>query len=420
MTTTGTLRRIRSKQISEEQFFLFTMLLVNGGNYIYNLLLGRILGPEAFADAAILITFLLVLSFLGMAFQIVTSKYAVLLEKDQLDVFIAGISKVTIGIGIAIGAAIMIFSHELQLLFHTKTSAMFVVFGFGIPLYLLMSVNRGLYQGKDRLAKMAITYQTEMISRLAITLLVVSLFPSLPTSVAIAAGIVVSFVFGLLPFQKNLFKKPEILKETINTKSIIRFFALTACYECVQIIINNSDVLLVKHYFSNHDAGLYSSLALIGRVVYFVAWMFVMLLLPKVIQRQKQGLDTKSVLMKYVGYISLLSTSIVAGSCLFPETVVRLMFGNDYLAIAPLLWKYALATSVFAVANIFAYYFLSLGKYIPVLFSGIMGLTQIALIVMFHKSLQQTVEMQIIAMFGLLFIQLAYFLYHTNKNIRLT
>ena len=54
---------------------------------------------------------------------------------------------------------------------------------------------------------------------------------------------------------------------------------LTACYELTQIIINNSDILLVKHYFDMLDAGLYASLALIGRVVYFVAWMFVMLLL---------------------------------------------------------------------------------------------------------------------------------------------
>jgi hypothetical protein len=75
------------KQISPEQYFMLTMLVVNAGNYVYNLLLGRILGPAAFADAAILITLLLVLSFLGMTFQIVTSKYVVLFENDKRAVF---------------------------------------------------------------------------------------------------------------------------------------------------------------------------------------------------------------------------------------------------------------------------------------------------------------------------------------------
>ena len=51
------------KYVKPEQIFMLSVLVVNGGNYLYNLLLGRILGPEKFADAAILVTFLLVLSF---------------------------------------------------------------------------------------------------------------------------------------------------------------------------------------------------------------------------------------------------------------------------------------------------------------------------------------------------------------------
>ena len=46
------------RKISPEQLFMISVLVVNGGNYIYNLLLGRILGPEAFAEAALLITLL--------------------------------------------------------------------------------------------------------------------------------------------------------------------------------------------------------------------------------------------------------------------------------------------------------------------------------------------------------------------------
>ena len=54
---------------------MFSMLIVNAGNYAFNLILGRFLGPVAYSDAAILITFLLIISFIGMTFQIVTTKY---------------------------------------------------------------------------------------------------------------------------------------------------------------------------------------------------------------------------------------------------------------------------------------------------------------------------------------------------------
>lgn len=419
MKTIALKNSIFPKQISTEQIFMLSILLVNGGNYIYNLLLGRILGPSEFADAAILITFLLVLSFVGMTFQIVTAKYAVLFEKDKLAGFLKLITKYASFFGILFGALIFYFHKELQLIFHTQTSSMFWIFALGLPLYFLMSVNRGLYQGKDLLNKLSLTYQSEMISRLVITIGVVVLAPFIPSSIAIAIGIVVSFIFGLFPFQKSIFKSSRVVTEKlIETKSIIIFFGLTAFYELTQIIINNSDIILVKHYFDNEQAGLYASLALIGRVVYFVSWMFVMLLLPKVIQLKKDGENTLPILLKYVGYIIILATLIVTFTWLFPEFVVRLMFGEQYISISPLLWKYALATSIFAIANIFAYYFLSIGKYIPVIVSAFLGLTQIGLIVLYHNSLEQVVLMQVLTMVLLLIFQLGYFFYHHKTQIK--
>lgn len=409
-----------SKQFSAEQMFMVTMLLVNGGNYLYNLILGRILGPEAFADAAILITFLLILSFIGMTFQIVTTKYVVIYNFRKRIAFIRLMTKSALVSGIGLGLIIMYSCNLLQKAFHTQSALMFVLFGAGIPLYFLMSVNRGIYQGKNNLFNLSKTYTSEMISRLMLTIVAILFVPNLPTTIVVASGITLSFIFGLQPFQKTVFKTPILeRREFLSTKNIATFFALTAFYEITQIIINNSDIILVKHFFNNKDAGLYASLALIGRVVYFVAWMFVMLLLPKVLTLKKEGKNTQPILMKYVGYIAVLSTLIVLTTCFFSKQVVFLMFGENYLSIAFLLWKYALATSIFAIANIFAYYFLSINKYTPVVISALLGLTQILLIVMFHKSLEQVVEMQIISMVILLIFQLAYFFYHNKKNVRL-
>jgi len=406
-----------SINIKPEQLFMISVLFVNGGNYIYNLLLGRILGPAEFADAAILITLLLVLSFAGMTFQIVTAKYAVLFEKAKLNSFLSFATKYAVIIGLLLSSLIIVFQKDLQTVFHTQTSAMFLIFAFGLPLYFLMSINRGLYQGKDVLNQLSLTYQSEMISRLLITLGIILLMPFIPASIAIAIGIVASFIIGLFPFKKKIIKSStQVQEKLVESKEILIFFGLTAFYELTQIIINNSDIILVKHYFDNEQAGLYASLALIGRVVYFVAWMFVMLLLPKVIQLKKEGKNTLPILIKYVSYIFVLSTCIVSFTWLFPELVVTIMFGDQYISIAPLLWKYALATSIFAIANIFAYYFLSIGKYIPVIISALLGTTQIGLIIGFHNSLEQVVLMQIYAMIILLVFQLSYFFYQHFFN----
>ena len=396
-------------KISSEQLFMISVLLVNGGNYLYNLLLGRFLGPERFADAAIMITFLLVLSFIAMTFQLVTAKFSVIFEGLIFKSFISKVYKNAFITSIFLGVVIIIYSEELQEFFRTTSSNMFVVFGIGVPLYFLMSVNRGVFQGKKELTALSITYQLEMISRLLITFGLLYLL-KIEYSILIAIGILGSFVFGLIPFKfKNIFFLKKTSLDKTHKKMVRNFFIITAFYELTQIIINNSDILLVKHYFEAYEAGLYASLALIGRVIYFIAWMFVMLLLPTVVKLKKEGEPTLPILLKYVGYISIVAISIIVVCFIFPEQIIILLFGSDYFKIAPLLWKYALATGIFAISNIFAYYYLSLDKYIPVIVSGFFGMLQIVLIIFFHKNLEQVVHMQILAMILLLFIQLSFF-----------
>ncbi|WP_298147728.1 sugar isomerase [Flavobacterium sp.] len=405
------------KRLSAQQFFMGSMLVVNIGNYTYNLILGRLLTPAAFADAAILITLLLVLSFLGMTFQIVTSKYAVLYHSVKLNTVLKLLSRAALLAGFAIGLLIAVFAKTLQQLLKTETHEMFLIFGLSVPLYFLISVNRGLFQGKHQLNAMSVTYQNEMIVRLFVTIFLIALVSIIPSSITIALGILLSCIVGLFPFQKRILKSNKVFSTSeISSREIAIFFSLTAFYELTQIIINNSDILLVKHFFSNDQAGVYASLALIGRVVYFVTWMFVMLLLPEVIEKHKNEEDTAPTLLRYVGYVVMLAAVITSVCFLFPDFVVLLLFGKSYLSIAPLLWKYALATSIFAVANIFAYYFLSTGKFLPVIISALLGLTQIILIVLFHNSLEQVVEMQIISMLVLLFFQLLFYFVNRRKR----
>ena len=351
-----------------------------------------------------------------MTFQIVTTKYCVLFEKDEKKKFISGLFRISTIIGIVIGFFFIYFSNNLQLLFHTETSTMFQLFGVGIPVYFVMSVNRGVYQGDNKLFCLSYTYIAEMIARLSITLILILFATQYPITILVSTGITLSLFCGLFPIKKSFFLKPTIEREIVlEIKPIVTFFALTAFYELTQIIINNSDVILVKHFFNNEQAGYYASLALIGRVVYFVTWIFVMLLLPKVIKLKKDGIETSPILTKYVSVIALFSLSIVFVTYLIPEIVVFMMFGEDYLSIAPLLWKYALATALFAVANVFAYYFLSLSNYLPVVLSAFFGIVQIVLILLFHSSLEVVVHMQIIAMASLLLFQLFFFFFKRSR-----
>lgn len=413
---TQLIAKIKHLSLSPEQFFMLSVLIVNAGNYGYNLILGRILGPAQFADAAVLITLLLVLSFAAMTFQLVTAKFSVLFSGTLFHTFIGKLYQQGLLFGLGVGLLMIVFAEQLHLLFQTTNARMFVIFGIGIPIYFVMSINRGVYQGRKAFQQLSMTYQGEMLSRLAITLALIIIFKVAPVT-AIAVGLVISFLIGLIPFKRSLFRIVSTVRIASDHKKHIRnFFVLTAFYELTQIIINNSDILIVKHYFDAYEAGLYASLALIGRIVYFIAWMFVMILLPTVVALQKEGKATAPILFKYVGYIGAIALFIVSICFVFPNQMIVVLFGDAYTAMAPLLWKYALATGMFAVANIFAYYFLSLAQYIPVLISGVFGVLQLALVIFFHESLTQVVHMQLIAMLSLLIIQAISFFFLQRKQ----
>lgn len=406
-----------TKKLSAQQLFMISVMIVNAGNYLYNLILGRTLGPELFADAAILITFLLVLSFMAMTYQLAAAKFSVIFNGSVFNSFVSRIYRHATFIGFILGMLIIIFAKQLQIIFNTSSCSMFIIFGVGVPVYFIMSVNRGVFQGKKAFKSLSITYQTEMLSRLLITLALIYFFEN-QSIILVALGITISFAFGLIPFKiKNFNFNIKSQLDNLQVTHVKQFFIITAFYELTQIIINNSDILLVKHYFESYEAGLYASLALIGRIVYFVAWMFVMLLLPTVVQLKKENKETAPILFKYLVYIASIAFLIVVGCMLFPETVITVLFGKNYLTIAPLLWKYAVATSLFALSNIFAYYYLSLDNYIPVVFSGVFGMLQIGLVVVFHKSLGQVVHMQIIAMLILLFAQCVFFICNERNSL---
>lgn len=382
-------------KLSTSQQFMICLLFVNAGNYLYNLVLGRWLGPEVFSNVALLVTLLLMLSFLAMTLQLLSAKFIIELPREKINSFKNKLFKLSFGVGTLLTLLCIIFSKNVDKLFNLNDLYAIYIFAFGIPIYFIMSISRGFHQGKQEFSKLSQSYIMEMLGRVIVTFALLG-FTNISPTIAVAIGILVSFLIGLFPNQFQFKKLKTSLKiSTTDQKTIIKFIVITLLYECTQIIINNSDILIVKHYFNDIDSGLYASLALIGRVVYFITWMLIMILLPRVIKAKKQGRNPQGILLKYLQYIIFITISLVVICFLFPETIINLLFGKSYLSMSPLLCNYAIATSLFALGNLFVYYFLSLSQYKPVIIAVLFGLAQLVLLILFHSTLETVVHIQI-------------------------
>ena len=402
-------------QVKRDGTILFiSNLLVNAGNYGINLLLGRWLGPTEFSEVSLLVTFLLMLSFWALAFQLTSAKYIAeyLVEnrQDELYNFSKWFKKLSVLVGIGLATFLISLAIFWKDFFQIRSSSLFIIFGLGMPLYLWTSVNRGILQGQNNYRKLAITYQVEMWTRLLLSIGLVKMGYGVN---GVAWGLTLSIFASWIVSNPSIEKFSSI---PFSNQKIIRFFFIVLVYECSQILINNCDAILVKHFFSPTEAGLYAALALIGRIVYFGTWTVVTMLFPLVIKLEKEGKDHTKYFLGGLCVVGGIAGGITIACYVMPEIMVNILFGEKYISIAPLLWLYALATALFALVNVFVYYNMSLDKRLPLWLTMIVGVLQILLIYTFHHTFEQVIKIQIYLMSGLLVIMIFYQFFVKRKQ----
>jgi len=69
--------------VADGSLLFISTLIVNIGNYLINLLLGRWLEPADFSEVSLLITFLLMVSFFALAFQLTSAKFVATYEAEN-------------------------------------------------------------------------------------------------------------------------------------------------------------------------------------------------------------------------------------------------------------------------------------------------------------------------------------------------
>ena len=396
-------------------FFFISTTIVNGGNYLFNLILGRLLGPALFADVSIIITLFLFLTFITSGFQQTAAKFAAMYSANQEYARLVALRRwlnqrswlIGFGCLLLVGGAAPFW----QQFFHTTSPWLFILFAIGLPFYFVQGIDRGLLQGQMRFGLLAASYQAEMWVRLLLGLLLVlfgwaahgavlALTLSILTTWAVAA-------YGLhrMQAQQNVTTpRTEAMPLPLKERRALLSFALPVLLiEISLILINNSDVLIVKRFFDNTAAGHYAALALVGRIVFFATWSVVMTMFPLVAQKQQRHEPHRHLLWTSLGMVAGVSIVIVALTALAPELVIRILFGDAYLTVAPLLWLYALATALFALANVLINYHLALGQRNGTFFALAAGVLQVTLLILFHATLLQVVMLQIYLMSLLLF-----------------
>lgn len=165
-------------------------------------------------------------------------------------------------------------------------------------------------------------------------------------------------------------------------------------------LMGSADVVLVKHYFPAHDAGLYAAASLGGKMLLYLVGFVPTVLLPQAADRHARGARTLEVL---AGSIAMLSAVGLCGLFVFyffGLTVLHALVGHAYDAAYPLLVRYGIAMVLLALTNALTYYGIATHRLAFTVPLFVCTLATLGAIVAFHSTLSTVVEIMVFGNFA--------------------
>jgi O-antigen/teichoic acid export membrane protein len=350
-------------QISGALVLSVTMLGVAGANYVLNLVLARSLSAAEFGDANLAVNLVLIAAAAAATFQLLSARSGPTDERAGFDSRRRLMRSAWI-IGGGVGAGMGLCSRALADALNTSTPWVFVVIGVGLPVYLAQAVARGALQGDLRLARLALSYAAEAAVRVGIAVVMLALGYGV---VGAAIAISLSFVASALVARHRVAaagtglagsgSRADTESRVTAALSVAATVLLTA-----QVVIANGDVLLAKVLMVPEAAGDYAAAAVIGRGLYFLSWAVVHSTFPVVARARSREQRRRAVhrALLMVGAIGVAGVAAMVGA---GHRLAPVLLGDGYHDAAAVLVPYAIATALFAAANLLASVDLAVGRW---------------------------------------------------------
>ncbi len=376
-----TLNALRTDHSLKESVMVSASLMVGGAiGYVYHITLGRLLGAETYADFGALLGLFYLLWLFSQSSQLQLARTTAQQQGSNRGRF-RQIGVIAVVIFVLMGALSLPLGSALNL-DPVMLVWMSTVWLMALPLPIL----KGVFQGKLQFKSLAILNIVEPIVKLTLSVVFVILGMGLWGAWA-GWGIASLMTFGLA-FWQNKSPVPTSV-DTTSAFNSIKSSGIWAFWLAVILAIpTNVDVILVKQYFLNLDAGLYTSAAVIGKAFLFLALGASSVLLPKAAQQPLVS-KTRHHLTKALLISGIMGGAATLIAVLFPQWVIQMLFGSEFLGAASILPIYSLAMLTFTGVAVVLHYALAHRLHGLLTFMVLLGALEVVTLFWLHESLVQ-------------------------------
>jgi O-antigen/teichoic acid export membrane protein len=287
-----------------------------------------------------------------------------------------------------------------------------VSFLFGLPSYLFRSVLQGLI--KFHLVV------TSLISETALKLLAALIFIWIGWGVMGAmTGLLVAIIAGCLIsyfFLKNYFSVAPATH--LDKKGVISFTMPVLIQTIAMTSLMSVDLILVKHFFSSFDAGVYAAVATMGKIILFASAPVATVMFPLITKKYSLNENFTPIFFLSLFATVLVVTSVIMIYYFFPYFAMGMLYGDKYFSGISLLVPYALYTGLLSLVGLYTNLYMSINHNKVMILPLLAAVAQFGVINLLHNSIAEVVWISVVVaalLFGLLSV---YFLtvVYSKKN----
>lgn len=384
--------------------------------YLYHLLVGRILGPDRYGELAALLALIYILNVPSQWLQTVMTKYFSSLRANKATGEVKNLfftaTRLT-SFFAAFGLVILLpFIKIVAGFLHISSQSDFIWLYFIFAFYLISVIQLSIYQAYQLFLQSNILTNIGAFLRLVLGAIGAS-FGVTMTLFSNVFSNMIMYLVSFIPLRFVMTAKSQPV--SLNKRQIVGYSVPTLLATLGIIALYTQDVILVKHFFSAKDAGIYSSLSILGKVIFYASSAISFVLFPVVAERSALGKDHQKIVFMALTVIAAVSLVLTVGYFVFPGLVVNLLFGPAYSSAAPYLGFFGLFITFYSLASLLTNVTLASGRTSVWWLTGGIALLQTIFISLYHATLLTVIQVNL-GLTAILFILLLLYYQYASKR----
>jgi O-antigen/teichoic acid export membrane protein len=383
--------RVRSTQVVRDGAIVFAASMVlNVGAVVFHAIVSRKLGVAAYGALYAIVSLVLLAGLPASIVNTVVAKFAAefralhddahvrALTLTVCKVFSAGLLIYVVG-GVALAGAIGAF-------LHVSYGAVVLAALMAGALVLVFAL-RGIAQGTQDFRGLAEAFV--MDGGLKATLGAVLATAKLGLAGGIFgffAGTILSGVYTMWRVWRRYGRAPHA-DFRVDVSRVLATTAAASSLSASSAILSFGDVVMVKHFFTAHDAGVYAAASLAGKILLFMVGFAPMVLIPKAAYSHARRENALPALSGAMLMVFVLSGVGLLGFLVAGKAILHVLVGPQFVEAAPLLPTYGLAMALLGVTTVVASYAIALHRFAFSLPLVVLAVGEIVAIGFYHPTL---------------------------------